>query len=366
VAPSPRTCLVHALKTLCDDVIFAITATARLDDDVLRALAKRREAAIQAVARGAPVEHLGQGDAWLVRLSAAMAPIAPPRWMAMADVVEEGLSLEHGARGMRGLFFSKPSEKEVLRVRTLGAFVVRALASVLGATGEFHPEARLQRACLVASLGLPEEDQRTLLAEEPKPADALEVPEGLSPKLARALLRGAFFAAMLEGVDPREEQAVLLIGRETGLPAEELTAAHGEARKAIEAARAFGAPCVDAIRYVLSDDREASDELAIAAARMTLPTLHRREAITAVNVGGPVVLTKKHEVDRKQREAVLGLSWVAALRSDPTYARRIDLVARHDAVAADLGDDGAGKDARRVVEAFLETEMRALVPLVPS
>jgi hypothetical protein len=366
VAPPPNVCLVHALRTLCDDTFFAITATARLDGDVLRALARRRAPAIQAAARGAPPELLGQWDTWIERLSAAIAPIQPPRWLAMAGVVDEGLSLEGGARGVRSLFTSKPSDKDIARVRSFGAFVSRALASVLGATGTFNTEARTQRGCFVASLGLPDEDQRALAAEEPVPADKLEVPEGMPPKLARAVLRGAFFAAMLEGVDPREEQAVMAIGKKTGLPAEEITAAHSDARARIEAARAFGGPCVDAIRYVLEGDKEASDELAVAAARLTLPMNHRTEAITSVNVGGKVVLAKKWPIEKKQRDAVLGLAWVAALRADPSLVQRIELGVRHDAVAADLGDEGAGRDARRMIEVFLDEELSAVTPLVPA
>lgn len=294
-----------------------------------------------------------------------MAPIEPPRFLSMADVIDEGVSLEGGARGVRSLFTSKPSEKDIARVKSFGTFAARVLTSVLGASGTFHPEARAQRSCFLASLGLSDEETRALSAEEPAAADTLDVPEGLPPKIARAILRGAFFAAMLEGVDPREEQAVLVIGKKTGLPKEEITEAHGEARKRIDELRAFGPPCVDALRYVLEGEKDTSDKLAVAAARMTLPMSHRNEAITAVNVGGKVMLTKKHVVTRKQREAALGLAWVAAMRIDPSFVRRVELAARHDDVARDLGDESAGREVRRVVEVFFEEELRAVVPLVP-
>lgn len=176
---------------------------------------------------------------------------------------------------MRSLLTSKPSEKDVARVKALGGFAARALASVLAATGEFHPETRAQRACFVASLGLSEADQKSLTSEEPGVAAAPEVPEGLSPKIARALLRGAFVAALLEGTDPREEQA-------------------------------------------------------------------------AVSVVGKVVLAKKYTVDRNTREAILGLSWIGALRMDPSFVRRAELATLHDQVAADLGDvDAASRRGRR-------------------
>jgi hypothetical protein len=366
VPSTPHVCLANTLRTLCDDAFFAIASTTRLDEGMLRALTKRRAHAIQSAARGAPPEELSAWSTWLPRLCAAMAPIAPPRFLAMADVIDGGVSLEGGARGVRSLFTSKPSEKEVARVTSFGTFAARVLASVLGSTGTFHPEARAQRGCFLASLGLSDEETRTLVTEEPAPAEAVEVPEGLPPKLARAILRGAFFAAMLEGVDPREEQAVLVIGKKTGLPREEITEAHGEARKRIDELRTFGPPAVDALRYVLEAERVTSDELAVAAARMTLPMIYRNEAITAVNVGGKVMLAKKHAVDRKGREGALGLAWVAALRLDPSFVRRQELAARHDEVAADLGDEGAARDVRRILEAFFEEEIRAAMPLVPK
>jgi len=284
----------------------------------------------------------------------------------MADVIDEGVSLEGGARGVRSLFTNKPSEKDITRVKMLGTFASRVLASVLGATGNFHPEARAQRGCFLASLGLPEEETKALAWEEPLAAELVEVPEALPPKIARAVLRGAFFAAMLEGVDPREEQAVLSIGKKTGLPKEEITEAHGEARKRIDELRVFGPACVDALRYVLEGEKETSDELAVAAARMTLPMSYRNEAITAVNVGGKVALTKKHTLDRKSREAALGLAWAGAIRLEPSYVRRMELLLRHDEFAKDLGDEPAGAYTRRVIEAFLEEQLREASPLVPA
>jgi hypothetical protein len=286
--------------------------------------------------------------------------------MPMAEVIEEGVSLELGARGVRSWFTSRPSEKDVARVRRVGAFAVRALASVLGAAGPLSPAGQLLRGCVAASLGLPEEERRALVGEEPVAADALEVPEGMAPSIARAVLRGAFTAAMREGEGPREEQAVLVLGRRTGLPAEEVTAVHGEARRAVEATAAFGGACVEAMRQVLADDADEGGAVAVAAARLMLPSAARREAIAAVNAGPPAALARRHALDRRQREAVLGLSWAAALRSDPTLARRLDRAARHDAVAADLGEAAAGREARGVIEAFLDEELMALVPLVPG
>lgn len=357
MASDPDPNPIPVLHTLCEDTFFAIAGSSRFDIDKLRALALRRAEPLRAAALGSPPDGLDAWDPWLLSLCAAMAPIAPPRWMPMADAIEAGLSLEHGARGMRSLFTSKPSDKEVNRVRILGAATVRALGAVQCSTGAFSPEARLIRSTLVASLGLPAEDQRRLNAEEPENAEALDIQGGTEPKLARAIVRGAFFAAMGDGLDPREEEAVTVIAVKLGLATDDVNTARADARGMLDASKDFGEACVEAIRYLLSHDLAESERLAVAAARLTLPAIQRRDAITAINVGGAVTLGKKHLLDRRRREAVLALAWAAAMRGNPTFAHRAVLAARHNAVAADLGDAAEGETIRAMVDRHLETEL---------
>ena len=130
-------------------------------------------------------------------------------------------------------------------------------------------------------------------------------------------MRGAFYAAMGDGMDPREEQAIAGIAYKLGLDIDTVNAARNEARDQIEAARDFGEACVDAVRFMLDGDPTESERYGIAAARLALPSVSRREAITAINVGGPALLAKKHKLDRRQREAVLGLGWIMALGATP-------------------------------------------------
>src|SRR5262245_52467862 len=100
MSTAPRLNLAHALVTVCEDVFFAITATGRLDGDFLRALAKRRGPTIAAAARTVPAPGMESWEEWLLPLCTAVAPLGPPHWLPMGEVVTE-LSLEHGARGMR-------------------------------------------------------------------------------------------------------------------------------------------------------------------------------------------------------------------------------------------------------------------------
>lgn len=358
MATVPKPEPVKVLVTLCDDALFAVAATNRFEIDHLRGLAARRASALRAAALGTPGPDLSSWDAWQLGLCTAIAPVAPPRWLPMSDVIG-ALSLEGGARGVRSLFTSKPSDKEVARVRSLGALAVRSLGAVLSAAGAFNARGRLLRSSLIASLGLPEDDQKTLDTEAPVAAEALEIPASVDQKLARAIVRGAFFAAMGDGMDPREEQCVAELARKLAVGAEELGAARKEARELLEGSKDLGDACVDAIRYVLANDLDDAKLLSIAAARLILPPKQRHEALTAIDVGGAVTLSQKHPLDRKRREAALAISWIAAARSNPSYGARAELALRHNRVAADLGGESDGPEVRSVIDRHLETEIGA-------
>lgn len=357
-APPPLNPLV-TLVTICEDAFFGITASGRLDLETLRALGARRAGTYRAAALGSPGPSIADWEPWLLALCTAAAPITPPRWMPMAEVIEAGLSLELGARGVRSLFTSKPSDKEVMRVRTQGAYAVRVLASVLAAAGQWSAESRLLRATLIASLGLPEDDARLLNEEGPFPPGSIDLHGGCDAKLARAIVRGAFFAAMGDGMDPREEQAIAGVAYKLGLDIDTVNAARADARDQIETSRDFGEACVDAVRFMLEGDAAASERFGIAAARLTLPSVQRRDAITAINVGGPALLGKKHQLDRRERDAVLGLAWILALHTNPTVTRRAELALVHTRIAADLGGESEALELRISIDRLIEVELNA-------
>jgi hypothetical protein len=363
MAISARPTLSNALTVLCEDAFFATAGARRLDADLLRALARRRSVVVAGLGPDMRGGLMSAWEPWVTSLCAAIAPISPPRWMPMADAVEQGLSLEHGARGVRSLFTSKPSEKEVLRIRTIGSLAVRVLAAVMAAPGSFSGESALLRAAAVASLGLPEEDQRMLNGEAPIAASALEVYGDVDPKLARAIIKGAFQAAMGDGLDPREEEAILLLAGKLNVATEALNEARVLAKQAIDHGKTLGDASVDAIRYVLADDGAEAEKYGIAAARLTLATVHRRDAITAINVGGQVTLGKKYALERREREVALALAWAAVLASDPSYARRVELMQRHDRVALDLGDAQSGQAVREVLERHVDAELSQVAGL---
>jgi hypothetical protein len=164
---------------------------------------------------------------------------------------------------------------------------------------------------------------------------------------------------MGDGMDPREEQAVLAIARKVGVDIEGVNAARSEAREMIESSKDFGEASVDAIRYLLEGVGPEGELIAVAAARLTLPPVQRRDALTAINVGGAVTLGHKHTLDRRGREAVLGVAWAAAVRQNPSFTRRADLAAKHSRIAADLGDETDGPAIRGALDRHFEIELGA-------
>jgi hypothetical protein len=90
-----------------------------------------------------------------------------------------------------------------------------------------------------------------------------------------------------------------------------------------------------------------------------LPAIQRRDAITAINVGGPALLARKYKLDRRERDAVLGLGWIVTLHQNPTITRRAELALRHTRIAADLGDESEAGDLRMAIDRLIEVELNA-------
>jgi hypothetical protein len=348
----PSTNLPARLVALTEDAFFFVASTGRLDVDGLHAFAARR------VDQPGSAQGMEAWDAWVHGLCVAIAPIAAPRWLPMADAVLAGLSLEHGARGIRGLFTSKPSDKDVARVRDIGRFAARTLGAVLSATGNFRFDARATRGTFIAALGLPDADRAALDAEDPRPAELVDVPAGVEPKIAAGVVRGAFLAAMSDGLDPREEAAVLTIARKLGLDDEAINAARADAKRTIDGSKGFGEATVEAIRYMLEGEPLEAERFAIAAARLILPSIHRRESVTAINQGGQVTLGRHHEIDKKQREPTLALAWISVLRTNPTLTTLAERARRHAAVAKDLGAEADAAPIRAALDQYVETELQ--------
>jgi hypothetical protein len=338
----PKTAaLGRLIGALAEDGIFGLASGA--GTSVLEGLARRRGEAYQAVLSGHRLNTMsGELDHWLVELTRAVAPIFPPAWMPMGDVLREKVTLEAGARGLRSFFSSKPSEKDVLRVKRLGTLATRVLRAVYVADGPLDPEEQRNVASLVASFGLPDEDAQPLYAEAPIKVEQLDVYGDVEPGFAKALLRGAWLAAAWDTIDPREEHVIRVIANKLNFPAMDLEVVRNDIVQRLEVRRTAGAAAVDAIRYVLSDRMPGHGvTLAAKTGMFMIPKRYRDEVMAQVGHGAKVTLARRYTaLTPEDRQMVLGIGWAAALYEDPSVGRKALLRARHDRVAQDLGEDG--------------------------
>lgn len=351
--------LARLVPVLCEDAIYALAAGGGDPAGALEGCGKRRADAYAAVIQGAAVprmiDHL---DVWQIHMARAMAPVAPPTWLPMMDVVREKVTLEIGARGLRSLFSSKPSEKDVARVKRFGALATRVLRAVFASDGALDAEETTAVNSVIASLGLPDADAQALYAEPPMTAETIDVAGEPEPAVTRALVRGAWLAAAWDAIDPREEHVIRVLAHKLGVVVDALEAARAEAQQRVDGRRLVGLAAIDGIRFVLSDRAPGIGvQLAALAGTLMLPRRYREEGLAQIGHGAPVTLAKRYAgLASDERAAVLGIAWAAALAEDPSVGRRALLAARWERFAADLGDD----TGRGLVDVFVADALGAI------
>lgn len=365
-APSPRTSaqiLTTFVATLAEDAIFALSCQG--DAETLEGFGKRRGEAYQALLGGHVLYRPDAAfDAWYVEGARAAAPVASPAWLPMSDVVREGISLHTGARGLRSLFSSKPSDKDIQRVKRLGSFTVRALRAVFAADGPVNAEEARTLSALIASFGLPDADAASLFAEAPLQAEQLDVYGDVEPAIAKAIVRGAWLAAATDMLDPREEAVVRTIAHKLNVETMQVEELRTSAVNATDARRLVGLAAVDAVRFITMDRaNEGGTLLARTVGTLLLPKRFQAEAFAQLQAGTPLVLAKRYAAIAKDaKDRVLGIAWAAALFEDPSVSRRALLRARHERIALDLGDDGA-KERATIDEWFAAVLAPAAFPM---
>ncbi|MCW5838175.1 MAG: hypothetical protein KIS78_37635 [Labilithrix sp.] len=349
----PKTAaLGRLIGALAEDAIFGLASGG--GPAVLEGLGRRRGEAYQAILGGHRLNTMsGELEHWLVEMTRAIAPIFPPAWMPMADVLREKVTLEVGARGLRSFFSSKPSDKDVLRVKRLGTLATRVLRAVFAADGALDPEEQRTIAGFVASLGLPDEDAQPLYAEAPIAVEQLDVYGDVEPGYAKALLRGAWLASAWDSIDPREEHVIRTVANKLNFAAMDLEVLRNDVVAKLETRRSAGQAAVDAIRFVLSDRMPGHGvTLAAKTATIMIPKRYRDEVMAQVGHGAKVTLARRStQLSTEDKHMVLGIAWAAALYEDPSVGRRALFRARHDRVAQDLGEDAA--KARHAVDEWV-------------
>src|SRR5262249_24362877 len=171
-------------------------------------------------------------------------PICPPSWLPMSEVLAEKVTLEVGARGLRGLFTNKPSDKDIARVRRYGMLAVRILRAVYASDGPIDGEEARSIGALIASLGLPDAECAPLYAEPPIPLERLDLQGELEMSVARAIMRGSWLAATQDAIDPREEQMLRAIGQRLTISIQDFEMMRNEAIARVEARRVAGLAAV--------------------------------------------------------------------------------------------------------------------------
>ncbi len=345
--------LARLVAILSQEAMFAMAAPSASHKDALEGMMRRRAEAHAAALAGHPAADMSQRfDAWLVELTKALAPISPPLFLPMGDVVREHVTLEAGARGLRSLFSSKPSDKDVQRVKRLGTLAVRVLRAIYVADGPVDAEEARTLAALIGSFGLPDPDTQALFAEPPVSVDQLDVYGEIEAPVTKGLVRGAWLAAALDAIDPREDQIIRSLAGRLAL-GQEVETMRNEALARVEAQRTAGLAATDAIRFVLADRPLSARELATRAAMLMIPRRYREEALSQITHGVPVTLAKRYpNMAEHERVSALGVAWAAALHDDPSLARRALLRARLDRFAADIGEKGG--EVRVMVEAAMD------------
>jgi hypothetical protein len=340
---------------LAEDAIFVLGSVARDAREALDGLLPRRAQAYAGVVQGLPHTRMtAKFDPWFVEMVRAMAPVSPPACIPMMDVVREKVTLEIGARGLRSLFSSKPSDKDAARVKRYGSIAVRVLRAAFAADGALDSEERMLVSAFIAALGLPEADTNALVAEAPVRAEALDVYVDMEQAVSRAIVRGAWLAAAWGALDPRGEQVIQVAAQKMSVPADDVESARREALDRIEARRRAGAAAVDGVRYMLSDRCPGLGiQLAALTGTVILPKRWREEVLAGVGQGVPVTLAKRYTgLSTEERMAVLGIAWAAALADNPGLGRRALLRARWERLSRDLDEDDP--TPREVVDRWVD------------
>jgi hypothetical protein len=358
--PVDEPALARALATLGEDLAFFTVAAEKADTDLFQKVARRRADVYGALLRGVSTPTATELHPWVLSLTRAMAPVEPPTFIPMHELVSSGVSLSSGARGMRSLFSSKPSEKDVQRVRALGAFAVKVAVIAMATDGPLVPEEMLLRDALVSLLGLPAEDETALFSLQPSDPASLPIPSDLDPKSARLVVRGAWVAAAQDGLDSRDEAMVVLLANRLGIPMQDVGGIGAEVKKEADARHALAAGAAEGIAFVTG--MLPAQGLSRALIELAVPAPFRARLLATDPNGALTPRT----LDKTTRGAVLAIAWAAAMGRNPSYVGRARLAARHDRLAEHVGAAGDGPRVRGIVEAFLDAELSALAAVETS
>ena len=350
--------LSRALRVVAEDVVFATLAAEKADPDLWTELATRRAETYKFVVGGGAVAAPSDRDSFTITLSRAMAPSLAPRFLPMHELAD-GFGLAAGARGLKSLFSSKPSDKDRARVRALAVTAAHVSASAMAANGELSSEERLFLRASAACFGLSTEDEAGVAAVEAAAPDKVALPTEVDAKAARAMVKGAWLAAVQDGLDIPDEGVVAILANRLGVSMQESGALGADVKTAGTARQAMARSAVEAMVIVSRDALALVSPFAELVTYLAVAAPFRAGVLAPLATGAMGVVSAKSS-DKHARTAALSMAWAAVLHDDPTITRRSVLAARHDQVAKALGGEDDGERTRHLVERHAEREIAKL------
>ncbi len=342
----------HTAYGLAAKDLLSVVASREDFADLLEPFAKRR-----AQLWAQPQSPLW-GELYWPGFAQAMAAVGSPSWLPMNSVLDLGLTLEGGAKGLRGFFTKAPSDKERKRVLKTATLAGRILEMVANADHTLSPDEGRLVAMTMNSFGLTPDELQNVRPGRALTFEDLEIFGDLDLKTRRALLRGAWQLAATSSLDPARELAVRGVAARLEVQAEV-----DSLRAEILALQQRQYECALATVEIA---RSAAMLLAPDATRLPLahlveaiaPSARKDELMSHAFSTAPVQLGAVPKLDSLRKKQAVSLAYACVIAHDPSMSVGYTLRVRvtDDAIAAGCGSEAS--DAFALVERFLSERVR--------
>jgi hypothetical protein len=326
--PDPATALYPLLVR---DAIAVFGSRADIDDASLAAFAKRR-----APIYARPAER-NEGDAYWVSFATALASVAPPSWMPMSALVESGVTLEGGARGLRGLIFRDHSERDRRRVLKIATLAARIMEIVATADRPIAPAEQRRIAMTMASFGLSADELAKTRPASAITFDNLEIFGELDARTRRDLLRGAWQLALVDELDPSRDVVVRGIAARL-----EMSAEYDTLRAEVAGEYGLQAEAVTATMAIVRDVLRAIADTSIAPWIAHLldaaaPPSRRNTLAVLLESDAPPTVDAIAVLDASRRRQAFALAVATMFATDPPLSIATRRVAALRIIATETG-----------------------------
>ncbi|MEZ4410889.1 MAG: hypothetical protein R3A52_31080 [Polyangiales bacterium] len=296
----------------------------------------------------------------------ALAPVAPPETMPMHGVIEEGATLEGGARGLRGLFTSNPSEKDRKRVQRVAALVSRVLQIVASTDASVTDDERRCAAMAMASFGLSDDELAAATPTAGLSVDQFELHGEVELKIRREVLRGAWQFALREALAAPAEQTLRTLAAKLELGAEE-EAIKARAQETLARLGATATLALELVRYAGEGlDEKTLDAAATAMIRASSSPARAALLRARLAQKSPVDFEAPGVMQKPQRLQAVSLAWAALASTNPSYAWSMQLRARLAEGAASAGCGYELDQGVDVVDRYLLAQAREAEAPAPA